>query len=126
MFFARPGAGREVRCGSPAGSELAPTEAAAETQAQPVNGGNRIDIAPIVRDKAKEKAEHRTQSASRLSLVGGGNRIDVSPNRERRGKRKGWAQDAKCVQAQPGGFALQKRYSMKMRTSDPEKIRFYR
>ena len=70
MFFARPGAGREVRCGSPAGSELAPTEAAAETQAQPVNGGNRID---------------------------------VSPNRERRGKRKGWAQDAKCVQAQPGG-----------------------
>ena len=42
--------------------------------------------------------------------MNGGNRIDVSPNRERRGKRKGRAQDAKCVQAQPGGRWQQNRY----------------
>ena len=35
--------------------------------------------APIASGGAKEKAGHRTRSASRLSLVGGGNKIDTAP-----------------------------------------------
>ena len=34
-----------------------------------LGGGNKIDTAPIASGQAKEKAGHRTRSASRLSLV---------------------------------------------------------
>ena len=34
-----------------------------------MGGGNKIDTAPIASGEAKEKARHRTRSASRLSLV---------------------------------------------------------
>ena len=53
-----------------------------------LNGGNRIDTAPIASGKAKEKAGLRTRNASRLSLVNGGNRIDTAPVASGKAKEK--------------------------------------
>ena len=51
-----------------------------------MNGGNRIDTAPIASSKTKEKAGLRTRIASRLSLVNGGDRIDTAQPQEEKAK----------------------------------------
>ena len=51
-----------------------------------MSGGDRTDTAPAASGEAKEKAGHRTRSASRLSLVSGGNRIDTAQPQEEKAK----------------------------------------
>ena len=65
----RPDTGREVRCGSPAGSELAPTEAAAETRAQPGGAGEGKAAAPQRADSPQGGAPRPASSLKNVPLV---------------------------------------------------------
>ena len=56
----------------------------------------------------------RCASWERQLAAGRGEKITARYKRERQGKRKGWAQDAKCVQAQPGVPAKQPGMSEKL------------